>query len=78
MGNIQHLIPLEYTSVHVVRISLSSNCNLFGFPVETSIAAGDAENDISMLSMQAWDYYENALPSVKEIADTITVRTCAR
>ena len=70
---------LEYTSVHASKgLALVQICNLFGFPVETSIAAGDAENDISMLSMAGMGIaMKNALPSVKEIADTITVRTCA-
>ncbi len=69
---------LEYTSVDASKgLALKQICNIFDFPIETSIAAGDGENDISMLTEAGLGIaMKNAQPSVKDIADIITERTC--
>ena len=69
---------IEYTSADASKgLALKKICDIFNFPIETSIAAGDAENDLSMIEAAGLGIaMKNALPSVKEIADTITVRTC--
>ncbi|MDE7016787.1 MAG: Cof-type HAD-IIB family hydrolase [Lachnospiraceae bacterium] len=48
-------------------------CNHFGVPVNDAYAAGDAENDISMLEAAGCGIaMANASPKVKEAADVIT------
>lgn len=69
---------LEFTSIHASKgLGLEYVCGLFGLPLASAIAAGDGENDISMLKMAGLGIaMKNALDSVKAIADTITKRTC--
>ncbi|MBH1941411.1 HAD family hydrolase [Mobilitalea sibirica] len=69
---------LEYTSIHASKgLGLEYVCKLFGYPLQTSIAAGDGENDISMLQMAGLGVaMKNALDTVKEKADIITELSC--
>jgi Cof subfamily protein (haloacid dehalogenase superfamily) len=69
---------LEYTSVHASKgLGMEYVCRLYGQPASKAIAAGDGENDISMLKMSGLGIaMKNALASVKEIADTVTDCTC--
>ncbi|HKL79679.1 MAG TPA: Cof-type HAD-IIB family hydrolase [Mobilitalea sp.] len=69
---------LEFTSIHASKgLGMEYVCGLFGLPLASAIAAGDGENDISMLKMAGLGIaMNNALDSVKAVADTITKRTC--
>lgn len=72
------LNSLEYTSVHASKgLGMEFICNLFGKPLTNAVAAGDGENDISMLKMAGLGIaMKNALDTVKAVADTVTERTC--
>lgn len=69
---------LEFTSILASKgLGMEYVCKLFHLPLASAIAAGDGENDISMLQMAGLGIaMKNALDSVKAIADTITTRTC--
>jgi Cof subfamily protein (haloacid dehalogenase superfamily) len=69
---------LEYTSIHASKgLGMEYICNLFGKSLSQAVAAGDGENDISMLRMAGLGVaMQNALDTVKAVADTITERTC--
>lgn len=69
---------LEYTSIHASKgLGMEFICNLFGKSAAEAVAAGDGENDISMLTMAGLGIaMQNALASVKAAADTVTERTC--
>lgn len=69
---------LEYTSVHASKgLGMKYVCGLLGKSPSQAVAAGDGENDISMLKMAGLGVaMQNALDTVKAIADTITERTC--
>lgn len=72
------LYSLEYTSVNASKgLGLAYVCKQFQLPIEKAIAAGDGENDMSMLQMAGLGVaMKNALDTVKAVADTITERTC--
>lgn len=69
---------LEYTSVHASKgLGMEYICKLLGKSSSHAVAAGDGENDISMLRMAGLGVaMQNALETVKAAADTITERTC--
>lgn len=69
---------LEYTSIHASKgFGLEYICKLFGKSPAEAVAAGDGENDISMLQKAGLGIaMKNAMDSVKAIADTVTERTC--
>lgn len=69
---------LEYTSIHASKgLGMEYICELHNIPLKYAIAAGDGENDISMLRMAGLGIaMKNALDSVKENADTISERAC--
>ncbi|NLK75125.1 MAG: Cof-type HAD-IIB family hydrolase [Clostridiales bacterium] len=69
---------LEYTSVKASKgIGMEYICNKLGVPMSETIAAGDGENDISMIKKAGLGVaMKNALDSVKSIADIITKKTC--
>lgn len=53
--------------------ALRQVCDIYGVPIENAIAAGDAENDVSMLEAAGLGVaMANADPSVKERADFVT------
>ena len=70
---------LEYTSIHASKgLGMEYICNLFGKSASEAVAAGDGENDISMLQKAGLGIaMQNALDSVKAVADTVTERTCS-
>ncbi len=70
---------LEYTSIHASKgLGMEFICNLFGKSASEAVAAGDGENDISMLTRAGLGIaMKNALDSVKAVADTVTERTCS-
>lgn len=69
---------LEYTSVHASKgLGMEYVCGLLQKPLSRAIAAGDGENDISMIKMAGLGIaMKNGLDSVKTVADTITEHTC--
>lgn len=69
---------LEFTSLKASKgLALEYVCGLFNLPISLSVAAGDGENDISMIKKAGLGIaMKNALDSVKAIADTVTQRTC--
>lgn len=69
---------LEYTSIHASKgLGMEYVCNLFGKSTLEAVAAGDGENDISMLTRAGLGVaMQNAMDSVKAVADTVTERTC--
>jgi len=69
---------LEYTSTKASKgLGIEFICQQFGLTMDYAIAAGDGENDISMIQMAGLGVaMKNALDSVKAVADTITERTC--
>lgn len=72
------IYSLEYTSVNASKgLGMKYVCGLYGMPLSKAVAAGDGENDISMLSIAGLGVaMKNALESVKAVADTVTERTC--
>ena len=51
-------------------------CQYLGIPIENSVAAGDAENDIEMLKCAGWSVcLKNGMDDVKAITDDITEYT---
>jgi Cof subfamily protein (haloacid dehalogenase superfamily) len=64
---------LEYTSINASKgLGMEYICNLFGKSTLDAVAAGDGENDISMLQKAGLGVaMQNALDSVKAIADTV-------
>lgn len=72
------LYSLEYTSIHASKgLGMEYICNLYGKTLSHAVAAGDGENDISMLKMAGLGIaMKNALDSVKASADAITEHTC--
>lgn len=72
------IYSLEYTSIHASKgLGLEYICGLHNIPLKYAIAAGDGENDISMLRMAGLGIaMKNALDSVKKNADTISERAC--
>lgn len=72
------IYSLEYTSVDASKgLGMEYVCNLLGHPISKAVAAGDGENDIAMLQMAGLGIaMNNALDSVKAVADTVTERTC--
>lgn len=69
---------LEYTSVNASKgLGMEYICNILGLPLSETIAAGDGENDISMITKAGLGIaMKNGLDSVKSIANVITTRTC--
>lgn len=69
---------LEYTSNQASKgIGLEYVCHLLNLPTSKAIAAGDGENDISMLKKAGLGIaMKNALDTVKAVADTVSERTC--
>jgi Cof subfamily protein (haloacid dehalogenase superfamily) len=69
---------LEYTSVDASKgLGMEYVCRLFGKSPSHAVAAGDGENDISMLRMAGLGIaMQNALETVKAVADTVTECTC--
>ena len=52
-------------------------CEHLGIPIQNSIAAGDMENDISMIETAGVGCaMANASPQVKAVADYVTVKDC--
>ncbi len=72
------IYTLEFTSVHASKgLGMEYVSSLHKLPLAKVIAAGDGENDISMLQMAGLGIaMKNALDSVKAAADTVTKRTC--
>ena len=72
------IYTLEFTSIHASKgLGMEYACSLYGYPASRAIAAGDGENDISMLRMAGLGIaMKNALETVKASADIITSRTC--
>lgn len=69
---------LEYTSIHASKgLGIKYVCGLFGIPLTSAIAAGDGENDISMIKIAGLGIaMKNALETVKAAADTVTEHSC--
>lgn len=69
---------LEYTSIRASKgLGLEYICKLYNMPLSLAIAAGDGENDISMLRMAGLGIaMKNSLDTVKTSADIVTKRTC--
>lgn len=75
-------VQTVFSNVHYIDIfpvncgkgkSLVQLCQLFGVPIENSLAAGDEENDIPMLLAAGCGICMcNGSPRVKEAADVIT------
>ncbi len=72
------IYTLEFTSIHASKgLGMEYVCGLLKLPLSKAIAAGDGENDISMLKMAGLGIaMKNALETVKGYADLITKRTC--
>ncbi len=72
------IYSLEYTSIHASKgLGMEYVCNLFQVPLSKTIAVGDGENDISMLSKAGLGIaMKNGLESVKAVADTISDYSC--
>ena len=72
------LHTLEFTSIYASKgLGIEYICKLHGYPLSKAIAAGDGENDISMLQMAGLGIaMKNALDTVKASADLITKRSC--
>ncbi|MDF2541168.1 MAG: Cof-like hydrolase [Herbinix sp.] len=77
-GEFSSKYSLEYTSIHASKgLGMEYVCNLFQMNTSRAIAAGDGENDISMIKMAGLGIaMKNALDTVKAEADTVTKRTC--
>ena len=69
---------LEYTSIHASKgLGMEYICKLYNKSISHAVAAGDGENDISMLRMAGLGVaMKNALDTVKAAADTVTENTC--
>jgi hypothetical protein len=72
------IYTLEFTSVHASKgLGMEYVCRLHNLPLSKVIAAGDGENDISMLKLAGLGIaMKNALDPVKASADAVTTRTC--
>lgn len=72
------LYSLEFTSIQVSKgQALRYICDLHQLPTSAAIAAGDGENDISMIQAAGLGIaMKNALDTVKAVADTVTKSTC--
>lgn len=72
------MYSLEFTSRKASKgLALEYICKLYQLPVSVAIAAGDGENDISMIQMAGLGVaMKNALDTVKAEADIVTYRTC--
>lgn len=76
-------LELVYSSNELLEIipynsgkgnSIRTICELLNVPIENSLAAGDMNNDISMIKASGIGIaMKNATPALKEIADIITV-----
>lgn len=69
-------IMLEYYPLHVSKGSaVRTLCQLLEIPIENSIAAGDAENDISMIQTAGCGcVMQNGSEETKKHADYITIK----
>ncbi len=72
------IYTLEFTSVHASKgLGMEYVCKLFGYPLSQAIAAGDGENDISMLQKAGLGIaMKNALESVKAAAHLTSQYAC--
>jgi hydroxymethylpyrimidine pyrophosphatase-like HAD family hydrolase len=54
-------------------VAVSKLCEFLALPIAWALAAGDQENDISMLKAAGFAIaMKNAIPEVKEAADIVT------
>ncbi len=69
---------LEFTSIRASKgLGMEYVCGLYRTPLSKAIAAGDGENDISMLRMAGLGIaMKNGLDTVKASADLITRYSC--
>jgi len=67
-------ILLEFVNKYAGKgIALVQLCSILNIPIENSFAAGDQENDISMLKASGCGIaVSNAIDAVKSVADVIT------
>jgi Cof subfamily protein (haloacid dehalogenase superfamily) len=69
---------LEYTSVKAGKgPGMEFICNLYNIPLSMAMAAGDGENDISMIKMAGLGVaMKNSPDNVKAAADVVTKKAC--